>query len=120
DRTDGVDDEPRGQAVAAGEPGLPGGAAADEPTLLDELRPRGAVDGAVDTAAAQQRRVRRVDDRVADAARDVAPPGVEPPARGRGTHAMREFFWGTVCPTCSARTAAIAARVVASSAGAPA
>ena len=63
-RADRMDDVARGQAIAFGDPGLAGGAAAQCAALLKELPPGGAVDGAVHSAAAQQRLVGRVHDGV--------------------------------------------------------
>ena len=54
----------RGQAVAERDLGVAGGAAAERAAFAQQLRPGGAVDRAVDPAAAEQRVVRGVDDRV--------------------------------------------------------
>src|SRR5262249_56087485 len=62
DRTDRVDDEPRRQPIPPGELGVAGLAAAKQAALVEQLRPGGAVDGAVDPATPAQRRGRRVDD----------------------------------------------------------
>ena len=64
DRPDGVDHMPRQQPVASGDPGVPGFAAAQPGAFLQQLRTRGAVDRAIDTAAPQQRVVGGIDDRI--------------------------------------------------------
>src|SRR6185503_2421306 len=77
-RSHGVDDVLRGQLVAPRDLRLAGRAAAERAAFLQQLAPRLAVDGAVHAAAAQQRRVRRVHDRVHRERRDVDLPGFEP------------------------------------------
>jgi hypothetical protein len=67
-----VDDLPRRQLVAASDARFTGGATADPATLFQELRPCGAVNGAIDAAAAHERRVRGVDDGIQRLRRDVA------------------------------------------------
>src|SRR5512147_1885162 len=52
DGTDGMDDALGGKAIALGEFRLPSGTAAEQPTFVQQLRAGGAVDGAVDAAAA--------------------------------------------------------------------
>jgi hypothetical protein len=72
DGTDGVDDPARRQ--------IPGGrrlrisrlASAETAALLEDRRSARAMDGAVDTAAAEEGRIRCVDDRVDLLLRDVA------------------------------------------------
>ena len=64
DRADGMDDIARPKPVAARKPGIAGGAAADLPAFLEKLGPGRAMDRAVHAAAAQQRAVGGVDDRV--------------------------------------------------------
>src|SRR5438067_407439 len=64
DGADGVDHELCRKVVALGEAGFAGGAAADLAAFFQELRPRRAMDGAIDATAAEQRRVGRVHDRV--------------------------------------------------------
>src|SRR5205814_1667539 len=71
DRTDGVDHPARGQRVAACQAHVAGGAAAEPTTLLEQPWPRRPMNGAVDAAAAEQARVRGVDDRVHVQRRDV-------------------------------------------------
>jgi hypothetical protein len=70
-RTDGMDDMFCRQLVAAGDPGVAGVAAAKCPAFIAQLRPGGTVDRAVDTAAAEQTPVRRIDDDVDIESRDV-------------------------------------------------
>ena len=76
DRPDGVKDILRGEAAGTGRHGVSGGAPADlAPDLIEfahDRRTAGAVDGAVHSAAARQRRVGRVDDRVHRHAGDIA------------------------------------------------
>ena len=72
DRADGVDDVPGAQLAAAGDLGVPGGAAAEAAALREDRWAAGAVDGAVDTPAAEQRRVGGVDDRIRVLPCDVA------------------------------------------------
>src|SRR5690606_35458390 len=55
DRPHGVDHVAGRQAVTAGDARLAGGSAVQALALLQQLRPGGAVDGAVDAAAADQR-----------------------------------------------------------------
>src|SRR5439155_1065580 len=80
-----------GQPMALRDPRLPGGAAADPPALLQELRPGGVVDGAVHAAAAQDCRVRCVDYRVHGLLGDVPPswPSPWPPIASCGKFATR-------------------------------
>jgi hypothetical protein len=55
---------PRGKPVALGDFGIAGGAATEAATFGQQLRPGGAMDGAVDAAAAKQRFIRGVDNGV--------------------------------------------------------
>ena len=71
DRADRVDHVARRQAVAARDSRLAGRAAAERAAFGEQFRSGGAVNRAIDAAAAQQRRVRRVDDRVDVERRDV-------------------------------------------------
>jgi len=57
---------------------LAGPAAAERAAELDELGAGRSMDGAVDTAAAEQGRVRRVDDRVDALGRDVSSNELQP------------------------------------------
>jgi hypothetical protein len=59
-----VDDVPRAEAVAGGDPRLTGRAWGETPCLSRQLRSGRAVDRAVHAAAALERRVRRVHDRI--------------------------------------------------------
>jgi hypothetical protein len=70
-RTDGMDDMPRRQPIAAGDLGHTGVGAAKCPALIAQLRPGGTVDRAVDTATAEQTPVRRIDDDIDIECRDV-------------------------------------------------
>ena len=64
DRTDRMNDVPGLEAIAAGDLGGTGVAAAQRLALGQQLGSGGAMDRAVDAAAAEQRRVRGVDDGV--------------------------------------------------------
>ena len=57
-----MDDVPGFEAIAAGDLGGAGVAAAERATFGEKLGPGGAMDGAVDAAAAEQRPVGGVDD----------------------------------------------------------
>ena len=72
DRADGVQHIARRQVAAAGRLHVPGVAAAKRAALREDPGAAGAVDRSVDTAAAEQRRVRRVDDGVDVLRGDVA------------------------------------------------
>src|SRR5262249_38238525 len=61
-RTDRVDDVLGFEAIAACDLGGAGVAAAERATFGEKVRPGGAVDGAIDAAAAEQRLVGSVDD----------------------------------------------------------
>src|SRR5262249_8055796 len=80
DRPDGVDDPARAEPPAAGDLRVAGRAATELLALLEDIGPAGAVDRTVDAAAAAERRVRRVHDRVGVLLRDVAPDELD----GRG------------------------------------
>ncbi len=67
-----------GKPVAAGYLGRTGIAAAKAPAFGKQLRPGGAVDGAVNATAAEQRFVRRIDDGVDRKRRDVGDADLEP------------------------------------------
>jgi hypothetical protein len=71
DRADRVDDESPLQPVAAGDLRLARGAAAEPAAFREQARPGGAMDRPVDAAAAEQRLVGGVDDRVEAERRDV-------------------------------------------------
>ena len=72
DGADRVDDVARRKVARGGGLRLAGLAAAEPPALLQDRWPAGAVNGAVDAAAAEQRPVGRVDDRVCGMLRDVS------------------------------------------------
>jgi hypothetical protein len=79
-----VIDEAGGEVEGVGDDGFPGRAPADGPAGgLKALGARGAVDGAVDTTAATELAIGRIDDRVDPLGRDVALDGLEP-GRHRG------------------------------------
>jgi len=63
-------------------------ALAERPALGQHLRAGGPVDGAVDAPAAEQARVRRVDDRVGVLLGDVAEDQVDPGAGHQATTSM--------------------------------
>ena len=64
DRADGMNHMPRRQAIASGDFGVAGLAAVQRAAFGQQLRPGRAMDRAIDAAAAEQRRVRGVDDGV--------------------------------------------------------
>lgn len=72
DRADGVDDPFRGQIITLGDFRLAGFAAVERAALFQQLRPGGAMDGAVHAAAAQERSVGGVDDGIDVLLGDVA------------------------------------------------
>ena len=71
----------RRQPVAARDLGVAGLAAMQRPAFRKQLRPRRAMDGAIDATAAEQRRIGGVDDGVDIEFGDVAGDDAEP--RGR-------------------------------------
>src|SRR5947209_11974217 len=71
DRADGVDDVLRRQPVAPGDLGIARLAAVQRTALYQKLWPCSAMNGAIHSAATEQRRIRRVDDRVNAQAGDV-------------------------------------------------
>ena len=62
DRADRVNDMAGGQPVAAGDARLARRAAADAPAFLQQFRPGGTMDGAVDASAAEQAFIGSVND----------------------------------------------------------
>ena len=78
DRPDRVDDVPGLQPVAARDLGLAGLAAAERAAFGEQLRPGGAMDGAVHAPAAEQGRLGRVDDGVHVEAGDVGLQDLDP------------------------------------------
>ena len=81
-RADGVDHVPRGKLPRAGRLRVSGLAAAEPPALREDRRAARAMDRTVDAAAAEQRGVRRVDDRVDALRGDVAFDEADAVARG--------------------------------------
>jgi hypothetical protein len=79
---------PRRQAVTAGDAGFAWGTAAEAPALGQQFRTGGAMDGAVDPAAAEQRPVGGVDDRIDRERRDVGDHDLETELRGFGCQAI--------------------------------
>src|SRR6266436_10446850 len=71
DRPDRVDDVGGRQTIPAGEPRLPRWTAAQSTAFGKKLRSRSPVDRAIDPTAAEQRGVRRIDDRIDPQAGDV-------------------------------------------------
>ena len=72
DRPDRVDDMGGWQTMPAGEPRLPWWTAAQSTAFGKKLGPRSPVDRAIHSTAAEQRGVRRIDDRIDPQAGDVA------------------------------------------------
>src|SRR5437763_1271839 len=66
-----MDHMPGGKSIAAGQLGLARRAAAEAAAFGEELGASGAMNGAIDPAAAEQRAVRRVHDRVDAKPRDI-------------------------------------------------
>src|SRR5262249_22628654 len=77
-RPDRVDDVLGFETIAAGDLGRAGGAAAERATLGEKVRGGGAVDGAIDAAAAEQRSVGGVDDGLDIEGGDVGDADLEP------------------------------------------
>ena len=57
-----MDDEPRGQTVAFGDPGIPRLAATEEPTFLNQFWACRPVDGSINPTSTQQRGVGGIHD----------------------------------------------------------
>lgn len=72
-----MDDMARRQTVAAGDLGVAGGATAKPAALHQQFRPRRAVNRTVDTAATQQRTVRRIDDGIDAQCRNIGDDDLE-------------------------------------------
>jgi hypothetical protein len=72
DRADGVDNMFRSEPVSAGNLGIAGLAAAKHATFVEQLRSRRPVDGTIDAATAQERRIGGVDDSVNAQGRNVS------------------------------------------------
>jgi len=78
DRANGVNDIRCRQPIAARDFRRTGVAAAERSTVGQQLWSSGAVNGAVDPAAAEQRPVGGVDDRVGGKRRDIGDADIEP------------------------------------------
>ena len=78
DRADGMNHMPRRQTIASGDFGVAGLAAVERAAFGKKLRPGGAMDRAVDAAAAEQRRIGGVDDGVNAQGRDVGDDDFQP------------------------------------------
>ena len=81
DRADGMDHMPCGQPVSIGDLGIAGLAAVERTAFGQKFRSRRAMDRTVDTAPAEQGRIRRVDDGVNAKRGDVGDDDFQP----RGT-----------------------------------
>jgi hypothetical protein len=78
DRSDGMNDMPRRKPVTMGDLGVAGLAATEPAAFGEQRRSRGAMDRAVDPAAAQQRAIRGVDDGVNAQCGDIGDDDFEP------------------------------------------
>jgi len=78
DWPDGMNDMPRGQAVASGDFGTAGLATAEHAAFGKEFGTGRAMDRAVDAASAEQRTIRGVDDGVNAQSRDVGDDDFKP------------------------------------------
>ncbi len=78
DRADGMDDMPRRQPIPAGDLGAAGFAAVQHPALVREFRSGGAVNGTVDPAAAKQRAIGSVYNRINAKLRDISDDDLKP------------------------------------------
>ena len=87
DRTDGMDHVPGRQPISAGDFGIAGRAAIQRAAFGKQFGPGRAMDRAIDAAAAEQRRIRGVDDGVnaqrGDVGNDDFQPRLADLARGR-------------------------------------
>jgi hypothetical protein len=70
-RSHRVNDMPRGKPVTVGDLGIAGGTAAEGAAFGQQLRPRGAMDCAIDPSSAEQRFIGSVDDRIKAKSGDV-------------------------------------------------
>jgi hypothetical protein len=77
-RPDGMNDMPGRKPVTFGDFGIAGGAAAEAAAFGQKLRSGGAMDGAIDAAAAEQRFIGGVDDGVNAQGGDVGGDDLEP------------------------------------------
>jgi hypothetical protein len=90
---------PRRQPITAGDFGVAGFAAAERAAFGEELRSRGAMDCTIDAAAAEQRRIRRIRDRVNAKRRDVGDDDFQPRRAGQARiRAQAEAAALTVTP----------------------
>ena len=78
DRTDRMDDVAGRQAVALGDFGVAGGAAAQPTAFGQQFGAGGAMNRAIDATAAEQRGVRRIDDGIDIERRDIGDDNVIP------------------------------------------
>jgi hypothetical protein len=78
DRADGMNDMPRRQPISQSDFGAAGLAAMERAAFGNKLGPGRAMDRAVHATAAEQRRVRGVDDGVNAQARDVGDNDFQP------------------------------------------
>ena len=93
DRTDRMNDVPGLEAIAAGDLGGTGVATAQRLALGQQLRSGGAMDGAVDAAAAEQRRFGGIDDGVDVERRDVGDADLEPRRSDLGGEQEERCSW---------------------------
>ncbi len=106
DRPDRVDDVASGETVALCQACLAGRATADLAAFLDELGSGGAVDGAIDAAAAKQAFIGGVDDGGDVNTCDVAFLRAQAAV---AAHSPPKLRWRTVRPSTSTRALAIMA-----------
>lgn len=85
DRTNRMDDVPSRQPITFSYPGFSGRTSTEKVTFLQQLRARRAMNGAIDTGSAEQRRIRRVDDGVHGELRDIAVDDLDAAEDGRKT-----------------------------------
>jgi hypothetical protein len=78
DRTHGMNHMPRRQPIAPGDFGIAGGAAIEGAAFREQFWSGRTVDRAVHAAAAQQRRIRGVDDSVNAKCRDIGDGDFQP------------------------------------------
>jgi hypothetical protein len=78
DRPDGVDHMPGRQPVSFGDFGIAGGAATKRAAFDQQFGSGRAMDGAIDTAPAEQRRIRGVDDGVNAQTGDIGNNNFQP------------------------------------------
>jgi hypothetical protein len=73
-----MNDESRGQSVALRQPGLTCRTSIQPPAFREQFRARRPVDCAVNAAAAKERGIRRVHDRIDLEGRDVGEEKIDP------------------------------------------